>query len=107
MFKNIPAITNNLMADNDVKTKYSKLQSNDTVAQKDIDDLCPICLDDLENGEAIDFCKYSCGKSVHVDCFAMWTKSKGDTCVYCRYNWNIIPKSTNNNTSHGYLNLLK
>ena len=102
MFKNIPAITNNLMADSSIKTKYNKINNNEQVKQKSTDDLCPICLDDLENDEPIDYCKFSCGKSVHVECFNMWTKTKGQTCVYCRHNWSITPKTVN----YGYINLL-
>lgn len=103
MFENIPAITGNLMADGNIKKRYTSINNDEPVEQKPTDDLCPICLDDLENGDAIDYCKFSCGKSVHVECFGMWTLTKGHTCVYCRNNWIVTPKS---HTS-GYINLLK
>jgi hypothetical protein len=100
MFKQIPKITDNLVVDNLIKSKYDnkKINSESLTKQKSTDDLCPICLDDLENGDKLDYCKYSCGKSVHLICFGMWKKSKGDTCVFCRQNWN------NDNT--GYVNIL-
>lgn len=106
MFMNIPAITNNLLADNHIKNKYNKInnkEEDNIVQKKSTDDLCPICLDDLENGTALDYCKFSCGKSVHIECFNMWTLVNGQTCVFCRGNWNDISKTDVN----GYINLLK
>jgi len=91
MFKNIPKITENLIVNKNIKDKYNKYQSKDkkdtNVSQKSLDDLCPICLDDLENGEEIDFCKNSCGKSIHKICFSMWCKTKKAECVFCRQPW--------------------
>lgn len=51
------------------------------------DDVCPICLDELDNTEQIDYCTYNCGKAVHSNCFKMWTKNKGKKCVYCYTAW--------------------
>ena len=51
------------------------------------DDVCPICLDPLENGKELDYCKYSCGQTIHKKCFSMWEKSKGGICVFCRGKW--------------------
>ena len=69
---------------------------------KDTADLCPICLDDLENGTELDYCKYSCGKPIHTICFKMWAKKKSKTCVFCRENWEGVKKQ-----DAGYINLLK
>ena len=55
---------------------------------KETNDLCPICLDELENGDQLDYCKYSCGKSIHVVCFGMWCKKNTPKCIYCKCNWN-------------------
>ena len=65
----------------------NKLDNKNEIIKKDINDLCPICLDDLENGEELDYCKFSCGKSIHKNCYFMWCKTKQDTCVYCRAKW--------------------
>ena len=91
MFENIPKITENLIVNNKIKETYekikNKLDNKNEIIKKDINDLCPICLDDLENGEELDYCKFSCGKSIHKNCYFMWCKTKQDTCVYCRAKW--------------------
>lgn len=94
MFESIPDITNNLMISTNFKTKYDKLKDKlganekKEATKKDTDDVCPICLDDLENGENLEYCKYHCGKPVHETCFKMWTKYHTPICVYCRGSWN-------------------
>lgn len=101
MFNNIPVITNQLMADNNIRTIYDKLKiSNGLVhKEKDItkkgsDDLCPICLDELDNGEDLDYCKFSCGKQLHKLCFSMWIKQKKEPiCVYCKAHWVVKKQS--------------
>jgi len=101
MFNNIPNITNNLVIDDDLKKEYVKLKQAvnlEMVNQKDTDDLCPICLDDLENGDEIDYCKYSCGKGIHKLCYSMWTKQHVATCVFCKAEWT-------KKDSSGYLHL--
>jgi hypothetical protein len=57
---------------------------------KDINDLCPICLDNLDNSEPLDYCKYSCGKAIHSECFKMWSKKFNNKCLYCKKPWNNI-----------------
>ena len=107
MFANIPEITQNLMVNNRLKEKY---QNNDDshgiVEQKPIDDLCPVCLDDLDNDIPLIFCQYSCGKSIHKQCFDMWIQhTRKKTCVFCRSAWD-----RNNNTKQAnesnYINLI-
>lgn len=93
MFKKIPKVTHHLIADDKYRQIYEKNKDKITPQkmkekdQKETDDLCPICLDDLENGEDLDFCKFSCGKSIHKECFTMLAKSKGHTCPFCRQSW--------------------
>lgn len=100
MFSNIPNITNNLVVDDHKKQTYKKLVKNNKtkkveVDQRETDDLCPICLDDLENGEDLDYCKYSCGKPVHKVCYGMWIKTKAtNNCIYCRASWTGMDKET-------------
>lgn len=89
MFNNIPSITNQLIVDDKIKQTY-KLNSqsaHQSVTMKTTDDLCPICLDDLNNNEELDYCKYSCGKPIHKICFDMWAKKKNSLCVFCRASW--------------------
>ena len=65
-----------------------KPKIKDRVEQKfDEGDLCPICLDSLENGKELDYCKYSCGKTIHKQCFKRWSLEKGKICVNCRGKW--------------------
>ena len=82
MFSNIPQVAKNLMY------QEEKPQEQKEVKQKfQKDDVCPICLDPLENGKELDYCKYSCGQTIHKKCFSMWEKSKGGICVFCRGKW--------------------
>jgi hypothetical protein len=102
MFNNIPQVMNNLIVDNKTKTTYEKLkQSNKlskskpettTIDQKNTDDLCPVCLDDLDNGDDLDYCKFSCGKPIHIVCYGMWTKKHPMNCIFCKKSW--IQKET-------------
>jgi hypothetical protein len=82
MFENIPEVAKNLIYQGKLPSQQEE------VNQKfDKDDICPICLDPLENGKELDYCKYSCGKTIHKKCFSMWEKSKGGICVFCRGQW--------------------
>ena len=52
---------------------------------------CPICFEELE-GEQCDYCRRSCGKTVHGECFLRWATARRDawgaaTCPYCRAPW--------------------
>ena len=86
MFKNIPEITNYLQVSHDVKQNYQKIKNKKI--SKDLDDFCPICLDELENGENIVTCKFSCGRHVHELCFDMLNRNKTNTeCIYCKHSW--------------------
>ncbi|KNG52339.1 RING finger domain containing protein (Znf1) [Stemphylium lycopersici] len=57
--------------------------------RKPIEGECPICYDELSAGEAIAYCKASCGNNVHKGCMQNWMAvSKGKaTCPYCRAEW--------------------
>lgn len=95
MFANSLLITDGIEANTEIKQTYDKLKQGNglsikpkfQVNSKGLDDLCPICLDDLENGDELDYCKYSCGKPLHKNCFSMWIKVKKSVCVYCKQNW--------------------
>lgn len=97
MFNNIPDITKNLVVDDNLKQKYDELKQQNKVnctkiiaKNKRDDDVCPICLDELNNGNDLDYCKYSCGKSIHSDCYNMWTMKHKKICVFCRTDWNPV-----------------
>ena len=72
MFNNIPLITNNLIIDKNKREKFYEMtnkinlnKSKKKIEQKINDnDICPICLDSLNNGKELDYCKYSCGLNV-------------------------------------------
>lgn len=89
MIKNIPEITKNLILNKKVAEEYKKLDSKTGLVEKKTDDdMCPICLDDLDNGQTVDYCKYSCGKPVHEECFSMWSKkSPTSKCLFCTQPW--------------------
>ena len=90
MFSNIPEIANNLIYEGERPTEQKE------VSQKfEKGDICPVCLDPLENGKELDYCKYSCGKTIHKKCFSMWEISKGGICVFCRGKWYSNFPSTN------------
>lgn len=109
MFINIPQITNSIHADKNIVDKYHELNklnneqidSHNNLDKDKLDDLCPICLDDLENGEEIDYCKYSCNKVVHKECFNIFQIKNGSYCLYCKKPW------TKNSDNGVYINLSK
>lgn len=101
MFQNIPLIAKTLCVNDDIKSKYYKVVNDENSDSKDIkglDDICPICLDDVDDGHKIDSCK-KCKRSVHDLCFKMWCKINKKECMFCKSNWNSM-------TNNGYINLL-
>mgnify|MGYP000914489915 CR=1 FL=1 len=92
MFTNMQEIAKSVYINDDLKKMYNimsaqNIAENKTVPMKD-EEFCPICLDYVNCGEPIDYCKYACGNPVHVNCFKMWTKGKKEiTCVLCRSKW--------------------
>lgn len=98
MFLNIPEVANGLFVEKHLKDKYQhlidELKNGKTEHDpKGTDDVCPICMDDLLNGEEFIHCKFSCGRCVHATCFTMWSKVKSDKCIYCTqpfYGKNIV-----------------
>ena len=98
MFSNIPLVTNNLIVNNDTQKKYVKYKKNGNftievlkIKKQRLDDICPICLDNIKkkSGEQLEYCKYSCGKSVHKICFERWINitHAEKKCVFCRADW--------------------
>lgn len=69
------------------------------IPQREIgpDDVCPICQDDLMgSGRRLTYCRFGCGKSVHVKCMKIWSdhqKSADDAtlrCPLCREDFGSI-----------------
>ena len=56
--------------------------SNTVYEKKGCDDVCCVCLMDLENGEFVDVCD-GCGCINHHDCMNEWIKRKIE-CPTCR-----------------------
>ncbi len=63
-------------------------------------------MDELQTEEELDYCKYGCGKSIHKNCFVMWTKKNLGNCVYCRTDWIIKENKTKGKNGYGnYINI--
>lgn len=60
------------------------------VARKEyVGENCVICFEEMmsedENEAQLVWCSGTCGKSVHSECYRVWSKRSGDTlCVHCR-----------------------
>lgn len=93
MFTNMQQVAKFLYVPEELQKEYNingmlNAANNILVPMRTDEDLCPICLDDINNGEDIDYCKYACGNPVHRQCFMMWVKnSKNPTCILCRTKW--------------------
>lgn len=116
LFFNLENITNNLYANEQFREAYinkikneAKTSSENNLGFKEqkVDDSCPICMDDFEpQSEDLDFCRYGCGKSVHKNCFKMWTKKNNGNCVFCREEWEIVETKRKKGSGYGnYINL--
>lgn len=129
MFNNIPNITLllnshliNTTINNNNTISYNNLHKCN-IKPIDDDDLCPICLSSLMDSPTV-YCRYSCGKHIHRECFDMYhnhlsgtskKKSKNNVnnsimkCVYCRADWNkndeVKKKSSTSNFT--YINLME
>ncbi|OIW30789.1 SWIM zinc finger protein [Coniochaeta ligniaria NRRL 30616] len=62
--------------------------------RKPIEGECPICYEGMEKGEALVYCRASCGQNMHKTCLEMWAATKRAqgtvakvTCPYCRTPW--------------------
>jgi hypothetical protein len=121
MFDNIPHITSNLIVDKKTREVYKKLAKSDEVEEEIInklqegdksskikfDDICPICLESLENGQDLDCCKDSCGKYIHKICFNMWCRKNSASCVFCRSDWHRkVGKNEISDGTFNYINVL-
>lgn len=106
MFGKIPDVINSLTVSPDLKDKWKNMKGTGDkksieISQKPLDDVCPVCIDDLDNGESLVYCKFSCGKNIHKSCFDQWCKVKKEKkCIFCFKQWDKIKEN------YEYINLL-
>lgn len=66
--------------------------------------MCP-----MHEKEDLVYCKYSCGQSIHKECFDLWIKAKKTPeevqCVYCRSRWDVETIKQSAYMKDGYVNL--
>lgn len=57
--------------------------------RKAMDDDCPICFMEFEEGNEIVWCRAACGNNIHKACFDQWANAKMGhvTCPFCRAQW--------------------
>lgn len=66
------------------------------------DDSCPICMESLDSGGSLVWCREGCGNNVHRHCMLVWSKHRataeragaaaggGLSCPMCRATWGEI-----------------
>ena len=40
------------------------------------DEMCCICHEVMKEEENLTFCKFGCGRNLHIDCIEVWLKHK-------------------------------
>ena len=99
MFNNCPRIVQNIMVNEQAKRKYNQIKNNMSMSkhkEKREQETCPVCLDDMDEDDELDYCKFHCGNPIHIDCFKMWCRQRGThRCVYCNNPWNKEVKYMN------------
>jgi hypothetical protein len=57
--------------------------------RKALEDDCPICAMEFEQGDDVVWCRAACGNNIHKICFDQWAKTKmgNVTCPFCRRDW--------------------
>ena len=95
MFANSQKLPANksIVVDYKLKEKWEKMKKSNTcceVKQREVNDDCPICLEEMSKTEKISYCRYSCGNNIHEECLKMWLL-KNTICVYCRAPWKMNP----------------
>ncbi len=67
----------------------SNQSSGSHATQKEVgpDDVCPICQDELlGRRQPLTYCKFGCGKSVHIKCMKIWAehqRTNGEKTIRC------------------------
>lgn len=75
------------------------------VGANSIDDNCVICMDEILNGEDYVYCKKSCGRCVHHDCFDKVIRAKfSSKCPYCMQKFECSVVVEGNIVEKAFLN---
>ena len=91
-----------LVVNKSIRNKLEILRGNPSpVEKKSTDDLCLICMDELDNGDPLIYCEYSCGKPIHKECFEYYASKRGRKCLTCFSSMDYSMEHVN-----GYINLL-
>ena len=72
---------------NDNESPHTIIEQQPVVPQRPItdEDMCPVCFESMLDPKLVVYCKRSCGKSLHTECYTKWSKaSQKKNCVYCR-----------------------
>ena len=79
---NIRDITkDNVLVSEDIKKKYENSLVQNV---RGLDDICPICFEDMTTDDDYVHCVSGCKRCVHRMCFSMWERANGPKCVFCR-----------------------
>ncbi|XP_019857524.1 PREDICTED: E3 ubiquitin-protein ligase Zswim2-like [Amphimedon queenslandica] len=86
--REIQEILNGYLTFQDPKT-HDRVSESGSCDRRPISlgDVCPICQNDLlGRPQKLSYCKYGCGKSVHLKCVKLWAehqKSQGERAIIC------------------------
>lgn len=103
-------IVDGIKLSSDLMLKYKRSKDGDVeIIPHDpigLDDACPVCMDDISNGEEFLHCKWSCGRCIHTECLDIWYKKRPNhNCIFCMKDFytkpNIDPQMNGE-----YINLL-
>ncbi|CDW88804.1 e3 ubiquitin-protein ligase zswim2-like [Stylonychia lemnae] len=71
-----------------------KVDKRDKVKRMELDpeETCCVCYEEMKETENLTFCKFGCGRNIHIDCIEVWVKHKISvaqkiTCPLCRIDW--------------------
>jgi hypothetical protein len=102
-------ITTGHVLNSELMVRYKKLKGGKVEiieCEPQTDDVCPVCLDDILNGEEYIHCRFSCGKCVHRECYDNWMiKRPEKNCIFCLKNMSKLNEGYAD-TDGDYVNLL-
>ena len=64
--------------ESDIGKILQKTHNRPTVEQKtlDADEQCCVCYETMYPSDNLAYCKFSCGRNLHVECMERWVKHK-------------------------------
>jgi E3 ubiquitin-protein ligase ZSWIM2 len=56
------------------------------------EETCCVCFEEMDESQNLTFCKFQCGRNIHLDCIEAWVRHKHSsglkiTCPLCRTDW--------------------